>query len=273
MRTNDRFRKVLEQLAPLRAELLEHSIYRQITSPDSLHVFMQHHVFAVWDFMSLLKALQRRLCCVDVPWLPPVNHLAVRLVNEIVLGEESDEDGQGGFGSHFDLYHRAMRRCGADTAGIDRFLERLRSGLPIDSALAEAQAPTAIRPFIRHTFQVIEGDDLCEIASAFTFGREDLLPEVFQRIVDELNVESDNILDDFRFYLSRHIELDGEQHGPMAARLIASLCCDDETRWKQVEQAGVAALGARKLLWDGMLAAMQGDEPVRPAGVPESLST
>src|SRR2546425_11084063 len=102
--------------------LLRMLLEEEIDRLDSLRLFMEHHAFAVWDFMSLLKALQRRLCCVEVPWLPAVDPLGSRLVNEIVLAEESDDDGRGGFASHFDLYHRAMTRCGANSAPIDGFL-------------------------------------------------------------------------------------------------------------------------------------------------------
>ena len=104
---------------------------------------------------------------------------------------------------------------------------------------------------------VIETGNLCGIASAFTFGREDLLPDVFQRVVDELNVETSGDLDDFRFYLSRHIELDGDHHGPMATRMIARLCDDDDIKWRVVEDAAVGSLQARKALWDGMYESMR----------------
>ena len=86
------------------------------------------HVFAVWDFMSLLKALQRRLCCVNVPWTLSANPAACRLVNQIVLGEESDEDDKGNASSHFEIYRRAMRQCGADTAPIDSFIIEVDDG-------------------------------------------------------------------------------------------------------------------------------------------------
>ena len=91
------------RLAPLRKTLFEHPIYARIDCVDALHIFMQHHVFAVWDFMSLLKTLQQRLSYTHVPWLPPMDRQGCRLVNEIVLAEESDQDGRGGFASHFEL--------------------------------------------------------------------------------------------------------------------------------------------------------------------------
>jgi len=244
--------KIHARLEPLRRSLLEHPIYSRIDRLGSLHTFMGHHVFAVWDFMSLLKALQQRLCNTQVPWLPPMNRQGCRLVNEIVLVEESDEDGEGGYASHFDLYHQAMQRCGADTAVIDQFLDELRTGLSVQEALIRAGAPNAVREFVLQTFDVIDAGDLCAIASTFTFGREDLLPDVFRQIVDKLSVDAASDLSLFEYYLERHIDLDCEQHGPMAERLIDFLCGDNEAKWRAAEDAALRALESRLRLWDGV---------------------
>jgi hypothetical protein len=249
-----------QRLAPLKAALLSHPVYHQINSLESLHVFMEHHVFAVWDFMSLLKTLQRMLSCVDVPWLPGDNALGCRFINEIVLAEESDSDGQEGFVSHFELYRRAMKQCGANTTGIDGFLTALRQGQPLPAALRTASIAPCARAFVQQTFVIIETGNLCAIASAFTFGREDLLPALFQRIVDELNVEARGGLDIFRYYLNRHIGLDGDEHGPMASRLMQSLCGQDDAKWAIAEQAAVNSLQARRGLWDGIYAMMRVDK-------------
>lgn len=246
-----------QHIAPLRDDLLEHPLYAQINCLPALHLFMQHHVFAVWDFMSLLKALQRQLCCVAVPWLPGDNALGSRLINEIVLAEESDYDGHGCFASHLQLYLRAMKRCGAGTAAFDRFLDELRGGRPVAEALEAAPVADSVRRFVRHTFGVIEEGNLCAIAAAFTFGREDILPAMFRRVVDELNVQAGGGLEDFRYYLNRHIGLDEDEHGPMANRLLTLLCGGDEARWRAAQRAAEQALKARKDLWDGMLAAIR----------------
>jgi hypothetical protein len=202
--------------------------------------------------MSLLKALQQRLCCVEIPWLPAANPTGSRLVNEIVLGEESDEDGHGKFASHFELYHQAMVGCGANTAWIDGLLNELRQGKLVSTALETAAVPACARRFVQQTFDIIEGGNLYAIASAFTFGREDLLPAVFQRIVDELNAEAGGGLDDFEYYLDRHIVIDGDEHGPMAKQLLESLCGTEETHWQVAEQAAVGCLESRRELWDGI---------------------
>jgi hypothetical protein len=254
-----------ERLAPLRAALLEHPIYREIDSLAALHIYLENHVFAVWDFMSLLKELQRRLCCVNVPWLPTGDSLGCRFINEFVVAEESDDDGRGGFSSHFELYCRAMTRCGANTSAIDGFLDELRRGRPIQAALESRTFPACVRSFVGQTFAFIEEGNLCAIASAFTFGREDLLPVLFQRIIDELNMLAGGGLDEFKYYLNRHIGLDGDEHGPMAGKLMCSLCGSDQRQWETAERAAVRSLEARLVLWDGIYALMrESKESSRP---------
>ncbi len=250
----DRFRRIQDRIAPLRAALLAHPIYAQINSLPALQIFMQHHVFAVWDFMSLLKALQRKICCVEVPWLPPADGETARFINEIVLGEESDVDVSGTHASHFDLYHHAMQGCEANTRSIDVFLQQLRNGKSLQSALSAAEVPASVQQFVRQTFGIIESGDLSAIAASFTFGREDLLPSVFQRIVDELNIATSGGLRQFQYYLGRHIELDGDHHGPMSIRLTTSLCGDNPQNWSTAESAAVRSLESRLAMWDGMLA-------------------
>jgi hypothetical protein len=256
MNADEGLELIRRRIAAVRAELIEHPVYRQIDNLAALRIFMQHHVFAVWDFMSLLKALQRQLTCVDVPWLPAADRLGCRLVNEIVLGEESDADGQGGFASHFELYLRSMRQCGASTQHMDRFVDSLRNGHSPSAALHVSEAPAAAREFVTHTMDVVVQSDLPVLAAVFTFGREDLLPDVFERIVQELNELAGGELQDFIYYLQRHIELDGGEHGPLAHRLIAELCGGDPAKWESAASAAHSTLLARKALWDGIRAAI-----------------
>lgn len=252
----DRLAEIQGRLEPLRTKLIQYPIYDRFDGIDALRTFMEHHIFAVWDFMSLLKELQRQLSVVDVPWLPSSNFLGCRLVNEIVLAEESDEDGRGGYASHYDLYHRAMQTCGANTRSVDDFLDRLRDGDSVSPAMQTANVPIAAQRFVEQTFAVIETGDLCAIAATFLYGREDLLPDLFQQIVDQLNSDTGGELDEFQYYLHRHIELDGEQHGPMAQKLMASLCGTDDLKWRVAEDAAVEALEARFEFWDGVLATL-----------------
>lgn len=239
-----------ETLRPMYERLAGHPLYRAFRSVEDLHLFLESHVFAVWDFMSLLKALQRGLTCVAVPWLPTRHAGTRRLVNEIVFGEESDEF-EGEAVSHFELYLRAMRECGASTAVMDGVVARMEGGACVEEALQDA--PEAAREFVRSTFAVIGGGKLHEIAAAFTFGREDLIPEMFRGFIRDQDERLQGKLATFRWYLDRHIEVDGEEHGPMALRMVSELCGEDGAKWREANAAAVVALEARLALWDGIL--------------------
>lgn len=250
--TVSKISKVNASLETQRAALINHPIYDDITTLRELKIFMEHHVYAVWDFMSLLKSLQRQLAGPVLPWLPPENRTAIRLINEIVLGEESDETPDGNFSSHFELYLQSMTDCGADVSSVNEFLNLIRRCVSVRDAAGQINVPLSVRSFLNNTFDTIESQQIIRIASAFTFGREDLLPAIFEKIVERLNLQNHGKLDNFRYYLNRHIELDAEHHGPMAERMIESLCGDNASNWHLVEVAARDALQARLCLWNGM---------------------
>lgn len=239
------------KLKPLYDQLANHRLYRSFRTLADLHTFLESHVFAVWDFMSLLKALQRGLTCVDVPWVPSTFPESRRLVNEIVLGEETDVY-EGKALSHFEIYLLAMQQCGADTTAIDRLLFALRDGADLHQAIRGSHAPEPAKLFLRDTFHILSEEKLHTTAAAFTFGREDLIPAMFKGFVRDLNRDLGGNLDTFLWYLERHIEVDGEEHGPMALRMIAELCGDDEQKWHEAEQAATFAIQSRLNLWDGI---------------------
>jgi hypothetical protein len=220
---------------------------------------MEHHVYAVWDFMSLLKALQRAVTCIDVPWIPRGDPAARRFINEIVLDEESDKVSLSGEPpaptSHFDLYLHAMTRVGADTTSIHELLKRVREGQVLGVALTEAPVPDAARRFVRTTMDVVNTNRPHAIAAAFTFGREQAIPAMFLPIVEALDAADDRT-DTLITYLKRHIEMDGNDHGPLALRLLAGLCGDNPSSWDESTSVAIAALQARKGLWDGVLDAL-----------------
>jgi len=243
---------LVAQTRPLREQLQSHRLYSNIRTIADVRIFMETHVFAVWDFMSLLKALQRGLTCVEVPWVP-VEHPAARLINEIVRDEESDLNLSGEPVSHFHLYRSAMLECGADTSCIDRFLELLKSGCTVAAALDRADAPAGASQFAKATFRIIGTDQLHQIAAAFAFGREDLIPQMFGAIIREMKQDIPG-LETFHYYLERHIELDGDDHGPHAHRMVSELCGDDAQRWQEAVFAANAALQARIGLWDSVVA-------------------
>jgi hypothetical protein len=223
-------------------------LYTRIGNERDLRAFMESHVFAVWDFMSLLKALQVRLTCVEVPWRPTKWPESRRFINEIVLGEESDLF-EGRAISHFELYLEAMREAGANVAPM---LFVLESGDGLDLSTI----PPAAAKFMRSTFDLIHSGGVHELAAAFTFGREDVIPDMFRSLVRDLNARQGGRFAKFQWYLERHIEVDGEDHGPLSLRMVADLCGDDARLWSEAAMAAEEALLARIALWDGILAAL-----------------
>jgi hypothetical protein len=242
-------------LADARERLMRHALYGQVDSLPRIRVFMEHHVFAVWDFMSLLKRLQQVVTGLELPWLPPRDPELARLINEIVLGEESDEDGRGGFTTHFDLYREAMLECGANTALIDRFLERIAQRVPPGQALRDLPIAPSTAAFVRGNLQLATQGAAHEVAAAFCLGREDIIPEMFQRLAPALQAQG-HCVNRLSYYLQRHIEVDGDRHGPMSQRLLTRLIEDRPERRQAARRAALQAITARIELWDGVLAAL-----------------
>ena len=253
----DRIERLKAGIEPLRKQLTEHPLYKHINSVGELSVFMEHHVFAVWDFMSLLKALQQKLTCTTLPWMPVGNANTRYLINEIVTGEESDVDEHGNRTSHFELYLKAMEQAGSPAAAINDLFEELNHDRNVDEALIIANIPKAARKFVQHTFDVIETNKNHVIAAVFTFGREDLIPGMFISIVKELNEQLPGKVETLLYYLQRHIEVDGDHHSHLAYEMTAELCGDDDHKWQEAFIAVVEALTARIALWDGILAAIK----------------
>lgn len=236
--------------ATARDTVLSHTLYANLDSHAAIVTFMEHHVFAVWDFMSLLKSLQRSLTCVTVPWVPSGPSISRRLINDIVLVEESDELGSG-YLSHFELYVAGMAEAGADKTVIDAFIQLIKDGKPVQTAMTAAGVPSPSAEFVNATWGLVTSAPVHCQAAAFAFGREDLIPDMFARVV-MLNQQNGR-LSKFVDYLARHIEVDGEQHTPMAMQMLVDLCGDDEVKWEQCAQTVDAALRTRLRLWDGIM--------------------
>ncbi len=237
-----------------RRALLEHPLYAEVNDVGALRTFMGLHVYAVWDFMSLLKSLQRGVTCVNIPWLPPADGEAARLVNEIVLAEESDVLADGRTLSHFALYRAAMLELGANTSRIDGFIGALSVGASLEEAFERAAVDAAPRAFVAHTLSAASDPRIHCVAASFLLGREDLVPSMFRRLLAAMpkTVHCPS----FRAYLERHVELDEEQHGPLATRLLSKLCGDSPTRWHEATEAARAAIHARVALWNAATGAI-----------------
>lgn len=246
-------------IASQRQALEHHPVYAAIHGLDDLACFMEHHVFSVWDFMSLVKYLQGVVAPTRCPWLPAKDAAVRRFINELVLEEESDEAPAGAgevhYTSHFELYGEAMREVGACTEAVDAFVTRLHRE-DIDSVLAQASIPEPARRFTRTTFGFIASGKPHVAAAALALGREHIIPDMFRAILARTGVD-ERQAPSFHYYLNRHIHLDEGQHAPLSLRLLNGLCGGDAVKIAEATAAAEQAIAARIAFWDGVFAAIQ----------------
>lgn len=232
-------------------QLQSHRIFSMIGTRHELRQFMQWHVYAVWDFMSLVKRLQRDLTCTSTPWVPPRYPAAARLINEIVLGEETDLSPGGGHDSHFNLYLQAMREVGADTSGIDSFVSMVGAGAVPAWALDQVAVDPAVTNFVLSTLETATYASTVEVLGSFFYGREDLVPRMFRRLMEASAIDGSKT-PTLIYYLERHIDLDEGEHGPAAERIIAMAVDGDAQKEEQMLRAAIEAVHARRRLWDAL---------------------
>ena len=244
--------RIENEIETLKVQLINHPLYKMMKSQEDLQVFMEHHVYAVWDFMSLVKKLQVDLTTTTLPWVPSTMPSAGRLINEIVWGEETDINKDGVPMSHFEMYLESMDQVGASTSAMKHFLSTLHASTTIQQHIESTKLPSYIKEFLKFTFEVIESNKTHVVAAVFTFGREDLIPDMFIEMIKNINNDSDLDLSHLIYYLERHIEVDAGEHGPMALKMIQELCGDDQVKWEEALVASKTALNHRIALWDGI---------------------
>lgn len=218
-----------QDLNDLRKSLIEHPLYNSMENLNDIKKFMEVHVYAVWDFMSLVKNLQMNLTCVSTPWIPSENSLTARLINEIVWGEETDIDKNQVAKSHFEMYLDSMNEIGANTNKIKHLVRLVKQGRDIFKIIESLDISNEIKDFLNFTFSVIKDNKVHVTAAVFTFGREDLIPNMFIEIVRKIKLEN-NSVESLIYYLERHIEMDGDHHGPMAMNMIKNLCENNDDK-------------------------------------------
>lgn len=248
---NQQIEEINTAVESLRQQIINHKIYAAIKDIDDLKIFMQYHIFAVWDFMSLLKTLQNNLTCTTVPWFPKGDANTRYLINEIVVGEESDIDSNGIRKSHFEIYLDAMQQCGADTAPFQKFISVLEKTGDFNAAFIISNTPQEARDFVNFTFKIIGSKKAYLQSAIFTFGREDLIPAMFVSIVNDIHKNFPESISIFKYYLERHIEVDGDQHSHLALQMTSNLCGENNEYWKEAQLATIESLQMRINLWDG----------------------
>ena len=249
---NNYVEQLKSNIEPVRNTLLAHPVYIQIQDLHGLQRFSEIHVFAVWDFMSLLKSLQIGLTSVTLPWVPVGNADTRYLINEIVLGEESDVDEAGNRISHFELYLKAMHQMGASTNVIETIIAQINTGTKVQDAIEGAQLPKQVKDFLQFTFDISFNAPLHVKAAVFTFGREDLIPSMFMKILDKIYADAPDKVSIFKYYIERHIEVDGDHHSHLALDMVSRLCGSDASKWEEATVASVKALALRIGLWDAI---------------------
>jgi hypothetical protein len=245
-----------EIIQSFKQQLEHHPVYEAVHSLEDLQVFMQHHVYSVWDFMSLIKYLQSAVAPATYPWVPRGDGDVRRFINELVLEEETDValPGSEGHTSHFMLYLAAMREIGADADMPARFVARVAEQ-GIDAALGSGLAPAPSAAFTRSTFDFLASGKPHTVAAALALGREHVIPSMFRAFLSRMGV-SEAEAPSFHYYLNRHVHLDEDFHAPLSLRLLDALCQGDSGRWREAEAAAAAAVDARILFWDGVLQAL-----------------
>ena len=245
-----------QRLAAAHERMQQHPVFAAVQTLGDLRRFMAWHVFAVWDFMSLVKRLQRHYTGTTLPWRPPADPRAARLINEIVLGEESDLGFGGGHLSHYELYLQAMAEVGADSTAVRRFLAGLAPDVPVLQALRQAGAPAPVQAFVAATLATALHGRPEEVLGSFLHGREDVIPAMFSRLLAQWGL-SEAQAPAFVYYLRRHIELDGDSHGPAAQALVDDAVRSDPAAACRLLAAGLAAVQQRIALWDALLQHLQ----------------
>lgn len=243
---------ITKELTPLYKSLREHNLYDTLNNLNDIKLFMENHVFAVWDFMSLIKSLEQNLKKNQIPWTINKNNDLLKSISTIIASEEYDEDENGICKSHFEIYLEAMEQTGANTSKILKLINNTTDVYSVSKILDELDVSEEVSQFVNYTFFVINSKKPHLIASLFAFGRESIIPEIFIELVKSISTEDPKI-NKFLYYLKRHIELDSDEHSQLAFKIVSSLIGQDKVKLKESIMVAKNALLLRIKLWDSIV--------------------
>ena len=238
-----------KEIIALKNKIYKHKLFHKNLETKHIRYFMESHIFSVWGFMSILKSLQYSLSRNSLPWVPTENtrNGLTSFINEIVLSEESDYIEGIGYVSHFEIYLEAMKEIGADSSKILELIDCInREGSAYDG-INNLDILDEVKDFIKFDLDKALSEDLPKIVGSFTLGREKVIPNMFEHIVQ--SVANANATNKFTTYLSRHIDIDGDRHGQLSSKLLDKLCSSDKNL-EVAYQAGIDSLNLRLKVWD-----------------------
>ncbi len=237
-----------KKLNDIKHKISAHPLFASKLEPKHICKFMESHIFAVWGFMSILKSLQKIITPDNLPWMPNKNtkNGLVNFVNEIILCEESDYIEGIGFISHFEIYLLAMKNMGAKTDQLDKLIARITDNGYNENYLDDINASVEVKSFLKHDLEVSINGTLPEIIGAFTLGREKVIPNMFSYILPAIKETSTSKY--LITYLERHIDIDGDRHGPLSMKLLNTSC--DKKQLSLAYATAIKSLELRLLVWD-----------------------
>ena len=119
-------------------------------------------------------------------------------------------------------------------------------------ALHRAGISEPAQEYVQSTWDIIESQSPHRIAAAFTLGREEVIPDMFQNFLKTIEKHVPVELGHFAYYLGRHIHADADRHAPMAMRMLVALCGDDPDKWREAAETTQIALQARQEFLDAI---------------------
>lgn len=250
----------VSHIKSLQDQLNNHGVYKAVKDQKSLQIFMEHHIYSVWDFMSLVKYLQNHIAPSRAPWGIVAGKSSRRFINSIILEEESDiglpdKDGKPTYASHFEMYCEAMAEVKADPSHAVQFSKAVEK-YGFKPSIDLMQLPQPSKKFMQETMSFIATDKAHTVAAAFALGREKIIPDMFRQLLKEMEIKKENA-PAFYYYLERHIHLDEDFHAPLSLQMLNELCGQDPEKINEAEAAAQKAILARIEFWDGVKQAIE----------------